>query len=392
MGLLGAIGDAVGDIGGAIVDVADAAAEGVAHVADTASDVVGGAATVVNTATGGWAEKAVELVDDVVLDSVDKMTGGLVDIDYDDGVFTAKAGVEGIAHAGAEISQSGVRVESNSLLHDQGIGFTDDGLDLTVKAGVEGVSQHLPFGGLGLDLDTDGDIEAETEFKGTVPTPYGLVSGQGSAGVHQTDEGFVGYLDAKGQIILPDGDVVAGNVGVAYAENDQGSQLGVDVGASYTSVGGYTIGGQLGYDRLETADGTVVEGLEVAATAGVAGMTHTVGHQSVSVQPGANGLPGQPAAQPPVGAPGAGSGAGSAEATIGLQVGPPAFNQPGASAPVGGQQFDAPGPAPTVAPGMAPQPEPAAPVFEPQPQTELVETVAIADTVEASVDSFFTDL
>lgn len=379
-----AIGDAVGDIGEAIVDVADAAAEGVAHVADTASDVVGGAATVVNTVTGGLAEDLVEATDDLVFDAVDTMTGGLVDIDYDDGVFTASAGIEGVAHAGAEISQQGVRVESGSVLHDQTIGFTDDGLDVGVAAGIDGVSQHLPYSGLGVDLDTDGDIAIDAEAKGTVPTPWGIASGTAAGAVHQNDEGFVGYVDIDGKLILPDGDVVAGNLAVGYAENDQGSQFGLDVGGSYTSVTGYTVGGQLGYDRVETADGTVIEGLEASATAGIRGATHTIGHQSISIEPGTDSpaVPGQVAPMGPA-----------------LGSHPPAPQDAVQLGPAPADQVGTPGPPPVQTAPVQPVPasplpaEPvAAPVVEPTYEPPLADAVAAADQVESSVDDFFSDL
>ncbi len=97
------IGDAAEAVGSAAADAAGSAG---GYVGD-AVGAIGGA---VDAATFGGASAALNLVDDTVFDGVDYVTGGVVDIDFDDGKFSASVGIDGVADVGASIGEHGLTV------------------------------------------------------------------------------------------------------------------------------------------------------------------------------------------------------------------------------------------------------------------------------------------
>ena len=266
-----AVGDAVGDVAEAVGDVAEDVGEAVGDAAgavvDTAGDVVGGTAaavagaldagiTAVDTATGGVVGEVLNVVDDVVLDSIDVVTFGVVDVDMDDGTLSAKFGMGDSLSAGGSIGRDGVRMDWEVIAGKAGGGLTDEGFDLELEGGVD--IEGLPYLNLDVDVAPDGDIKASGEIQGTLPTPIGVLSGEAEGSVVRTEEETAIHLEGDGKLVTPGGTTIKGQVDTTYIDNPEGSHFSIDVAGSVTEPGVGTAGGGIVYSRTEK-DGDVVE-------------------------------------------------------------------------------------------------------------------------------------
>jgi len=121
-----------------------------------AGDLVGGAAGLVNAATGGLAEEALNLIDDTVLDGVDYITGGVINVDFDNGGLTAEVGIDNFLSVGAGISGDGVTATADAPGLGVDVGFTgEDGATLLLDENIPGF--ELPAGAqVGLGVSADG--------------------------------------------------------------------------------------------------------------------------------------------------------------------------------------------------------------------------------------------
>jgi len=138
---------------------------------------------------------------------------------------------------------------------------------------------------------------------------------------------------------------------VAYVDTPDGSAFSVGVEGSYTVPGVGTVGGSLGYDRVE-ADGVVAERFEGEAYASGYGFQVEAGVEHTSITD-ANGT------------------------TSTWDV----------SGDLSG--FDTAEPPPAQEPLPVPEPEPSP---EPPPPSEFETAIAAADDVEVGVDEMFADL
>jgi hypothetical protein len=271
-GFLGDIADAVTDTAEGAWDAATNAAEG---AWDTATDTAGNAggwlgsaiaagAEVVDTATFGLAGEALETADDYVFDTVDYVTGGAVNLDFDDGKFTVGAGFDGLAGFGASIGEDGISADGSVPGFDLGLSLGDAGLGLSGSAGID--FGPLPYAEGHLEVAPNGDVLVDGELQGTIPTPLGLLSGEVSGGFVQTQEGWGAYVDADGTLTLPSGTSISAGVEAAYTETAEGSELSVGVEGSVSMPGVGSVGGSVEYDRVEV-DGDVVEGFHAEVEA-----------------------------------------------------------------------------------------------------------------------------
>ena len=211
-------------------------------------------------------------VDDTVFDGVDYVTGGVIDIDYDDGRFSASAGIDGVATAGASIGENGITASSDSLLGSTDIGLTDEGLLVAASAGID--YGPLPYFDGHVEVDANGDIDINGRAQGTVPTPYGIFSGSTSGGFVRTEEGWGTFVDTDGSWTLPSGVTLAGGMNAGYMEQGGDSQTTFGTHVSVSEAGYGTVGAGYQYES-ETRDGVTLthqEG-EVFAEGGGARIT-----------------------------------------------------------------------------------------------------------------------
>ncbi|HEX8802822.1 MAG TPA: hypothetical protein VF743_01475, partial [Acidimicrobiales bacterium] len=271
------VGDAVGET---VTDVADTAYDSVGTVAETAydtvsqgvvGDVIAGVAEVVDTSTFGLAGETLNVADDYVFDTVDYLTAGTVDVDFDDGAFTVSTGIDGVAQLGASVGEDGITTSGEALVGGNfELGMTHDGFTAGAAAGIDW--GPLPYAEGHVELDANGDVSVNGRAQGTIPTYAGIFSGETSAGFESTADGWGTYLDSSGAWHMPNGVTLSGGSNVAYEEGPDGSHLAVGVNGAVSYQGIASVGGGVGYERLEH-DGDVVEGVHVEGQATAFGVS-----------------------------------------------------------------------------------------------------------------------
>ena len=121
-----------------------------------------------NAATGGYAEDALNFIDDNVLDNVDYLTGGLINVDYDNGGFTASVGIDNFLSTGVGISADGLTASADAPGLGVDVGLTGDhGATVLLDENIPGVD--LPFDaelGLGVSADGGAGVIAMVEVAG----------------------------------------------------------------------------------------------------------------------------------------------------------------------------------------------------------------------------------
>jgi hypothetical protein len=263
------VSDGVDAVGDAVSDAAESAYDAVSQGA--VGDAIAWAGRGVDTATFGLASTTLEAADDYVFDTVDYVTAGAVNIDFDDGQFTVGAGIDGVAHVGASVGEAGIGASGEALI---GGGFdvsmTHDGFSASGSAGIDW--GPLPYAEGHVQLAANGDVLVNGRVQGTLPTPYGIFSGQAQGGFASTDAGWGGYLDSQGSWTLPSGVTLAGGEHLAYQQTDDGSYLSVGVNGSVSYQGLGTVGGGVGYERVEQG-GDVVEGVHLEGSVDALGMS-----------------------------------------------------------------------------------------------------------------------
>lgn len=221
--------------------------------------------TVADTVTLGIADDLLEVVDDTVLDTLDEVTGGIVDIDYDDGGLSVDVGIDDVIGVSLSIGEDGLSTDSEVLGADLALGVGDEGLMLDVEAGID--TFPLPYLETHLEVDGDGNISANGVVQGPYPYPVGdgMVYGKAGGGFQSTDEGWAVEGEAEATWYGADGTQIHGEVGVSYAETEDGSAFSASAAGSFSNEYG-TVGGGVGYNRLEK-DGEVLETFEAEAHA-----------------------------------------------------------------------------------------------------------------------------
>ena len=138
---LGWLRDRLGDVAEAtweaVTEVADAAVDAVGTVAENAGDVIGTIGEVADAATLGLGSAVLNVVDNTVLDGVDEITGGVINVDYDDGDISASVGVDGVLHVGAAVGDDGISHSASVINQSFDISATDDGFNASGQAGID---------------------------------------------------------------------------------------------------------------------------------------------------------------------------------------------------------------------------------------------------------------
>ena len=277
------VGDAVEDVAEAVGNVAEAVVDAVGNAAEAVVDVVGNVAeTVVEAVVDvvedvgeavvdvveDVAEWGLNVLDDYVFDPVDYITGGAIDIDYDDGQFSA--GLDfGIASVGISVGQNGFSAEagfdigiaSGEMSYDESDGFAASG-SLGVNWG------PLPYAEGHIELSPDGEISIGGHLQGTLPLPFGSIGGEIGAELHRNADGSWGASSSTD--VELDGPL---GMGASYrddasievdADGDTTFDAGFDL--SVTGKGGTqtAVSADVGYSNITDADGNIVETIEGA--------------------------------------------------------------------------------------------------------------------------------
>ena len=279
-----AASDVVSDVGSSIADAAEDVGSVAVDVAGSAGgyvgDAVGAVGSTVDTATGGLASDLFNAVDDTVFDSVDYITDGAVNIDFDDGRFSASVGIPGIATAGASIGEDGVTASSDTLIGSTDIGLTDQGFEFASSGGID--FGPLPYYDSHIEVGANGDVSINGHVQGTVPTPYGILSGEATAGFESTDQGWGASLDANGTLTTETGVTIGAGIQAGYAESGGNSQTTLGLEGSISEPGVGTIGGSVGYQST-TKDGVTVTTEHAEGHASGFGVTAQAGESYVGI-------------------------------------------------------------------------------------------------------------
>jgi hypothetical protein len=269
MGLWDAITDAADAVGDAVSDAAESVYDTVAS--SSIGDAIAWGARGIDTATFGVASHVMNAADDYVFDTVDYVTGGAINIDFDDGQFTVGAGIDGLSHMGLSVGEAGIG--ANGEVWGAGafdVSMTDAGFAASGHAGIDW--GPLPYAEGHVQFDQDGNVSVGGRVQGTIPTPYGMLSGHAAGGFTSTSEGWGTYVDASGTLYMPSGTTIHGAFDGSYVSTAEGSHASFDVEGSVGLVGYGTFGGGVGYERFEH-DGDVVEGFHAHADADAYGMS-----------------------------------------------------------------------------------------------------------------------
>ena len=254
---------AEGDIGG-VWDAAQSAVEsgldaGLGIVSGAAGDAVDAVDWFVD-ATSEIGDLALETADDYIFDNVDYITGGVLDIDYDDGNFSANVDL-GVASAGVSYGEDGFEANASADIGivSAGVAYEDGGFSAGGSAGL--AWGPLPYVEGHVNIDEDGTIDIGGQAQGTIPTPFGVVSGSVEGGYHQLPDGSWGaYGGAEGTLYTPTGVTVSAGGEVSYeleADGDEVFNAGGHAGVGLLGGPSVEVGGE--YHSIED-DGTYTEG------------------------------------------------------------------------------------------------------------------------------------
>ena len=171
-GLVEGVGGVVMGVGGAAYDLAGDALDTslglLGQAGGIAGEVIGAAGGLVNAATGGYAEDALNFIDDNVLDNVDYLTGGLINVDYDNGGLSASVGVDNLLSVGGSIGADGITASADAPLLGVDVGLTGDhGATVLLDENIPGVD--IPYDaqlGVGVSADGGAGVIAMVEVAG----------------------------------------------------------------------------------------------------------------------------------------------------------------------------------------------------------------------------------
>ena len=257
----------------------DMVVEGTALVGPTI-ELVGVAAEV---ATLGLGDDVMHAVDDHVLDTIDEATGGIVDLDYDDGGFSVNVGIDDVIGLGLAIGEDGLSADSEVLVGGSyGIGVGDDGLLLEAEGGIDVFP--LPYVETHVEIDADGNVDVNGVVQGPVPYPVGggILAGRVEGGFQKTEEGWMVEGQAEGVWFGADGTQISGQAGLVYGENEDGSIFLANAAGSITGEYG-TVSGGASYARIDQ-DGVVIETFDAEAHASGFGMEAGAGAKYMGVE------------------------------------------------------------------------------------------------------------
>jgi hypothetical protein len=185
------VGDAVEAVGEAIVAGAEAVGEMVVDAVETVVD---------------W---TLTVADTVIFDPVDFITGGVIDVDYEDGQLTGELNL-GIASVGISVGEQGfdahagfdIGIASGEISYD-----SDDGLAISGSLGVDW--GPLPYAEGHMDIGVNGEISIGGQIQGTLPLPFGSIGGEVSGELYRSADGTWGATSTVDVLLDGPGDTGA---------------------------------------------------------------------------------------------------------------------------------------------------------------------------------------
>lgn len=256
------VAEAVADAGTSVITVAE---DGASTLADPFFEAAGAA----------WDEvgdPVLTVLDDTVFDNVDTLTLGVIDFDYDNGQFSTKVGIGGLADEGFSIGKDGV----SAYAHAAGMGGTvhADGSGIGAAGSLGFDVPGLPYVDVDAGVGADGQLHTDFYGQGYVPLP-GVVVG-GEAGFHYIEkaDGFDLSTDLTGRAITGGGEEIAAGGSFAYSEDRDGYHASGSGHVEVGQVGGPHVGVSAGYAEGRDGDRSFEQ---VSAEAHVSGAGYEAG-------------------------------------------------------------------------------------------------------------------
>lgn len=237
---------------------------------------------IADVATLGLADDVLDVVDDHVLDTIDDVTGGIVDIDYDDGGLSVDVGIDDVIGVGLSIGEDGISADSEVIGGSLGMGVGDGGILLDAEAGID--EFPLPYLKTHVEIDADGNVDINGVVQGPYPYPVGdgILAGRLEGGFQRNEEGWMADGQAKAVWMGADGTQISGEVGVMYGENESGNVFSANAAGEISGEYG-TAGGGVGYSRIDQ-DGVIIESFEAEAHASGFGMEAEAGAKYMGIE------------------------------------------------------------------------------------------------------------
>ena len=218
------VGDAAEDVVEAVVDVVEDVVEAVVDVVEdvveVVVDVVEDVVEVVVDVVEDVVDWTLTVADTVIFDPVDFITGGVIDIDYEDGQLTGALNL-GIASVGISVGEQGfaahagfdLGIASSEISYD-----SDDGLAMSGSIGIDW--GPFPYAEGHMDIGLDGEISIGGQIQGTLPLPFGSIGGEIAGELYRDADGTWGATSTVD--VLLDG---PGDTGASF-HNDASIELG----------------------------------------------------------------------------------------------------------------------------------------------------------------------
>ena len=208
--------DAGENFGGALVDHFEDLGESVVSAAGIAANFAG------ETFQATVPQGLLEAVDDAgVFDVVDTVSGGLVDVNAEDGKFDFQIGDPDVFGIGVHSSAEGFDSDFNVGVVGGHVASNADGsFDIGADVGVNW--GPLPNFGAHVAQDADGQIGVSGRAELYIPTPAGLVGGEVEGAYQETPEGFEVSGSATGRYFSPAGGYVGAGVHGALRRGRRG--------------------------------------------------------------------------------------------------------------------------------------------------------------------------
>ncbi len=274
--------DAAADVYHAAAEVVDDASEAVADAVSSAPRVISEALTTLDDEAGGVFSGALGIMDDTLFDAVDYVTGGVIDIDYDDGTFSAAAGIEGVVRISTSFGEDGYSAGADVVLANLAASVDDvSGVSMSGSAGID--FGPLPYAEAHATFKPNGDLMINGKVQGTIPIEGIPISVNASGGIVLTDE--VNALSYEAEIGMPvvDGiDLKVGSKGSFVSEADGDTSVSHSVSAEAEFEDLVTVKVTGGVSHLED-DGTVVDQTRVEGSVTGFGAESKVGASTTRV-------------------------------------------------------------------------------------------------------------
>jgi len=299
MSIFDDIGDVADDVADVVVDVVEGVAGAVGDAVDWVTEAAAdaaewGAEAVVDAAV--WAGEATldstdffltTLDDSGFFDVVDGVTVGLIDLDYEDGGFSAQIGIEDVFGVGLDVSEDGFGLDVDYVVAGYEVTVDDDGFGMAGSLGMDW--GPLPYAEAHVSVDENANFGLGGEVHLYIPTPAGvMVGGEVAGDFQQTDDGYRVSGSLTGGSYAATGTYAKGGVHASYEEDADGYRTVIGIHGEVGQVGAGSVKGSIDY--VDGRDGDIrTEGVFASgsvATEYGGEVSGTVGYQHIETPDG----------------------------------------------------------------------------------------------------------